>query len=276
LSQTLRSTAAAAHISREVALQRVLTAWIVTGLLFMLIPRTLLGVWNLVSISGSRSAGSISPAWTQAHGHAQLFGWIGSFIIGIGFYSLSKMAKLESFHICRAWLSRGLWTAGVALRWATNLYAWHWHELLPASAVMELAAFAIFFRTVSRHQSEPKAAAEHPVRPVWVWLVMGSTVGFFATLPANLAAVVWLVLHNSQPAVPHALDQRFLTIGLWAFIVPAIWGFSARWLPVFLGLPQPSEMLLRVVYLLALSGMIAGLFGAWPWSSVLAKLAKLV
>ena len=186
MSQTpagvLQSAAPAVHIAREAALQRVLTVWIVTGLLFMLMPGTFLGLWNLVSISGSRSLETMSPAWIQAHGHAQLFGWIGSFIIGIGFYSLSKMAKLAPLEVSRAWWSWALWTAGVALRWVTNLYSWHWRELLPMSAVMELVAFLIFFRTVSRHQSEPAGISEHHKRPAWMWLVIGSTLGFLASL----------------------------------------------------------------------------------------------
>jgi uncharacterized protein involved in response to NO len=58
-------------------------AFIITGLLFMLFPGTFLGVWNLLQISGRESVNSISPAWVQAHGHAQVFGWVGSFQNGI-------------------------------------------------------------------------------------------------------------------------------------------------------------------------------------------------
>jgi hypothetical protein len=52
-------------------------------------------VWNLLSITSHRAADSISPAWIQAHGHAQIFGWIGAFILGIVFYSHSEVASLE-------------------------------------------------------------------------------------------------------------------------------------------------------------------------------------
>ena len=76
----------ALNIVRETRLSRLLVTYIVTGLLFMLLPGTFLGVWNLIAITGSRSADSVSPAWIQAHGHAQIFGWIGTFILGIGFY----------------------------------------------------------------------------------------------------------------------------------------------------------------------------------------------
>ena len=42
-------------VEREVKLQRLVTVYIVTGLLFMLLPGTFLGVWNLISISGRQS-----------------------------------------------------------------------------------------------------------------------------------------------------------------------------------------------------------------------------
>jgi len=61
---------------REEALSRILMAFVTTGLLFMVFPGTFLGVWNLLQISGKESVASISPAWLQAHGHAQVFGWV--------------------------------------------------------------------------------------------------------------------------------------------------------------------------------------------------------
>jgi hypothetical protein len=74
----------------EVGLSRMLTTYISVGLAFMLLPGTFLGVWNLFSISGHSQ--HISAAWMQAHGQAQIFGWVGTFILGIGFYSIPKCA----------------------------------------------------------------------------------------------------------------------------------------------------------------------------------------
>ncbi len=65
-------------IAREQSLSRLLMTYIVTGFVFMLLPGTFLGVWNLIKISSREEAESISPAWIQAHGHAQLFGWVGT------------------------------------------------------------------------------------------------------------------------------------------------------------------------------------------------------
>src|SRR5690349_18864217 len=129
----------------EAALQRAVTAWIVAGLFFMLLPGTFLGAWNLIAISDRHTAADLDPAWIQAHGHAQIIGWIGSFILGIGFYSLSKMGALPRFAVSRSWMSWTCWTTGVLLRWATNIWAWQWRWMLPLSAVLELAGFVPFF-----------------------------------------------------------------------------------------------------------------------------------
>lgn len=98
----------AVFVQRERRLQRLVTVYIAAGLLFMLLPGTFLGVWNLLSISAQHTVDTLSSAWLQAHGHAQIFGWLGTFIIGIGFYSLSKMGILSSFAISRGWWSFGL------------------------------------------------------------------------------------------------------------------------------------------------------------------------
>ncbi|MGA7769572.1 MAG: hypothetical protein WCA27_25495 [Candidatus Sulfotelmatobacter sp.] len=103
--------------ARETTLSRLLMLYISTGLLFMLLPGTFLEVWNLLAISSRRAADSVSAGWIQAHGHAQIFGWIGTFILGIGFYSIPKLRRLNSFALSAVWSSWALWTSGVTLRW---------------------------------------------------------------------------------------------------------------------------------------------------------------
>lgn len=151
--------------AREEGLSRLLMAFVTTGLIFMVLPGTFLGVWNLLQISGRESAGSISPAWLQAHGHAQVFGWIGSFILGIGFYSIPKLRGATKPAFGPAWACWAMWTIGVAVRWAANVYAWQWRLLLPLSGVLELAAFVIFFQRgftapARRFRQEPTGAVD--------------------------------------------------------------------------------------------------------------------
>ena len=230
---------------REAALSRLLMAYISSGLVFMLLPGTFLGVWNLLQISGRESAASISPAWLQAHGHAQVFGWIGSFILGIGFYSIPKLRGATRPAFGAAWGCWAMWTIGVAVRWTANVYGWQWRSLLPLSAVLEIAAFLIFFRAVSRHR--PEVSGKDRLEP-WVWVVISASTGLMLVLIANLAACVHLALRGASPALSHVLDQRYLVLVAWGFLVPFVWGFSTKWMTVFLGLrPVRTELLLSAL-----------------------------
>src|SRR5579872_5095600 len=243
---------------REASLSRLLMAYISSGLVFMLLPGTFLGVWNLLQISGRESAESISPAWLQAHGHAQVFGWIGSFILGIGFYSIPKLRGATKPAFGAAWACWAMWTLGVVVRWAANVYAWQWRLLLPLSGVLELAAFLIFFSAVSQHR--PGDSEKSRLEP-WIWVVISASTGLMLTLIANLAACVYLALRGASPALPHVLDQRYLVLVAWGFLVPFVWGFSAKWMTVFLGLKPIRPRLLLGALVANFAGVILTFLG---------------
>lgn len=242
-------------IAREQSLSRLLMTYIVTGLIFMLLPGTFLGVWNLIKISSREAAESISPAWIQAHGHAQLFGWVGTFILGIGFYAIPKLRKLRPFALWEGWVCWVLWTAGVTSRWLSNIYPWHWRILMPLSAGLELVAFLLFFHAVLSHR---QAGGARKPWESWIFVVVAATIGLSASLLLNLEASVQLARHASSPAFPPDFDQRYLIVSTWGFLVPMVWGFSSRWLPVFMGLRRLRNKLLFVALGLNTAGVVAG------------------
>ncbi len=263
-------------MSSDSKLQRAVMLYIITGIVFMLLPGTFLGVWNLVSISSNHTAASLSPAWLQAHGHAQLFGWIGTFVLGIGFYSLSKMGRLPRFAVARAWQCYALWTAGVSLRWATNVTEWNWRVALPASAILELAGLLVFFRTVSGHRPEPAVNAPPRKREAWMLVVVAGTCGFVITMLANLAATLNAAWSGNGPAISSTLDQRLLLLPTWAFLVPTVWGFNARWLPVFLGLRRPRDRALFAAVSITFVAVFAGLLGFTVFATSLLPVAAVI
>jgi hypothetical protein len=84
----------------------------------------------------------------------------------------------------------------------------------------------------------------------------------------NLLAASYASVYGTAPAFPSGFESRFLTLLLYAFIVPTIWGFNARWLPVFLGLKLVNEALLRFALALCITGVVlaqAGFFHTAPW-----------
>ena len=247
----------AALAAREIQLSRLLIAYISAGLFFMLLPGTFFGVLNLIAISHNRAAGTVSAAWVQAHGHAQIFGWIGTFILGIGYHSIPKLRRMKPFGLWAPWTTWTLWVTGVTLRWACGVYEWQWRILMPLSAILELAAFLIFIFTISGHRSE-----KNPQKlDDWILVVIAGCIGWAGALAINLVMAIFLAWRGESLVLPHNFDQRFLVLQTWGFLVPFIWGFSAKWLSVFLGLKSPHTRLLRWAVVFNTAGVLVALIG---------------
>lgn len=135
--------------------------------------------------------------------------------------------------------------------------------MLPVSAVLELAGFLLFFITVRGHRSdnEPGEADSNGSR-VWIGIVVAGTLGFMLSLLANSVTALQAAFFGASPAIVSDLDQRLLALFTWAFPVDTIWGFSARWLPVFLGVSNPNGRLLRIALVINTSAVACAL-GAW-------------
>jgi uncharacterized protein involved in response to NO len=270
--QQISSQTDSARISGERQSQRLVIAFVISGLLFMLLPGTFLGVWNLLSISQEHQASSIPQAWLQAHGQAQIFGWIGSFILGIGFYSLTKMRGAKNFSARAGSIIWAAWTTGVLVRWLAGVTGEAWRIALPLSGFLQLFAFVLFFLSVRRHRPEsPRRKPE-----AWMRLVLLSTIAFMVALLVNCALLFWQGMVGDSPALPHGIDQQFVVLAVWGVLVPTIWGFNARWLPIFLGLRQPSERMLYAAYGFSLVGILATFLSFSPVATVAFLIATLL
>jgi len=192
--------------------------------------------------------------------HAQVFGWIGSFVLGIGFYSQPARGR----SVIRIPLTCFvLWTLGVVMRWVANIYGWHWRVLFVLSAGFELLVILLFLTAASHHKL-PETANGKQTKPrmeLWMVSVLLSTVGLLALAAFNFVECLKLAMAGTQRAFPHALDQRFLVLLAWGFLVPVVWGFSARWLPTFLAISRPGSRTFGAALILDLMGVLFGVFG---------------
>jgi hypothetical protein len=258
-------TSEANNPNRAIALRErqkslMLRAWILSGLFFMALPGTLLGFSNLMAISTHHGLGTLPAAWMEGHGHAQMFGWIGSFILGIGFYSQPAHGR-SALRI--PMFTFALWTSGVGMRWVANIYGWHWRILFPLSAGFELIAVLLFLSAASHHKL-PEAAQGKSAKPqmeVWMISVLLGTAGLVAGVIFNFAECLLLSNRGSLLSFPHALDQKYLVLLGWGFLVPTVWGFSARWLPAFLAISRPDVRIFRMALLLDVVGVLCGVVG---------------
>ena len=228
-------------------LSRMLVVYVVTGLAFMLLPGTLVGVLNLLKISAAHTPGVADAGWIQAHGHAQIFGWLGTFILGIGYYAIPRL-RLSRFSFAAAWTTYALWTSGVALRWAVGTWLWQWRVLFPLAGVLELMAVAIF--AVSVFGAKPRMRDD-----TWQHAVVLITAAGVAMVVA-VALNAWESFRVDAPVFPASFNQRYLGLITWGFVVPFIWGFSSRWLPPLLGLRPTRTKLLVPALVLLFAGVV--------------------
>lgn len=270
------------QIGVEKQKSRMLRMWIGLGIFFMLLPGTILGVSNLVLISLHHGFTGLSPAWIQAHGHSQVFGWIGSFVLGIGYYSQPRTRANSGRLPITCWT---LWAVGLTLHWLAGAYLWHWRVTLPLSGIAELLAMVLFLYAASQHKlPETAGVAPGAARPrakiePWMQMVLASNFAMFVALALNFAIGVQQALHGATPGRPHGFDERYLVLLGWGFLAPLVWGFSARWVPTFLGVKPVRGRVLQLALAVDLVGVVLGMTGqakaATPMLAVAAILAAL-
>jgi uncharacterized protein involved in response to NO len=219
----------------------MLAAFIASGLVFLALPGTLLGVWNLVSISEHHSPTAPATAWIQAHGQAQLFGWVGTFILGISLYVLPKFRGRSLRSFGRAWAVWILWTTGAAWHWLAVVYTWHWRAALVGSAALEFAAYAGALWVIFAPGRAGRPGEKSVPEDLGSWLGIFGFTGFGIALAANFVISLRVALAGVSPAYPLVADRVFLLLCLWAFIAPVAWGYSTRFVTIFLSLEPPDR-----------------------------------
>jgi uncharacterized protein involved in response to NO len=121
-----------------------------------------------------------------------------------------------------------------------------------------------FYISVRKHRPASTGTKD----TAWMRLVACATLTFLIALAVN----GWLLFEQatcgSSPARPHVVDQQFVVLAVWGALVPTIWGFNARWLPVFLGLQTPNQAALYAAYVLSIVGIITTFLQYLPLAQV--------
>jgi uncharacterized protein involved in response to NO len=199
----------------------------------------------------------LGPWWSgavQAHGHAQLFGWMGLFIVGMGLYFLPKLrgAKLRLTQYA-PWVF-ALLTCGIilhslaqpALAFIEPASVW-WDALRViwlASAIFELLGVLLLARMLlATELGEGPLSREAPAYPVLPFLGLAAFSGALAFVSS--AVVTLLAVTHREPTIAPEWDSLLIQLMLYGLAVPVAFVFSVRNLPLFLRLAMPPRDELR-------------------------------
>lgn len=206
-------------------------------------------------------------ALAQAHGHLQVYGWAGLFVLAVAFHFLPRLrgAPLRWPRLT-PWILGAL-VAGLVTRAVSQpLLAlapgvWLWRALLIASGLLEAAglglAVALLIGTATRPDA-PKLRQRPALWSVWPFLLcVGLSLGLAALI--NLGNV--FTAATGVGVVATAGDDANVTLGLLGFLVPMAVAMSARALPLYAGLEAISRRVLWPIAFTYVAGLALALVG---------------
>ncbi len=232
------------------------------GIAVILTVGAVWGAWLLLQIAwhGSFTAAGIHQV--NAHGHAQIFGWIGLFVMGFAYQAFPRFKHTELSHPRLAYATLGMMLGGLVARSAIQTLAgagaWVWWLAVVASAV-ETAAVVLFVAILSatwRRSGKSFVAYDYYILSALGWFVVQAvyeSVYLAATLTAEGDRLLALVSTWQAPL----RDVQIHGFGLMMVL-----GVSQRIFHHFYNLPEPSRRLslaLLPVLNLAVVGEAAGL-----------------
>ncbi|GHO83613.1 hypothetical protein [Dictyobacter formicarum] len=223
-------------------------------------------------------------AVVQAHGHLQLYGWAGLFVLGIALHFFPRLcgAPLAGARFL-PWLL-GIAIVSLILRAVSQpglimVDAPAWRLMLVNSGLFEVIAIGgiLFLIGVTARRGPPAKT-----RPAY-WSVLPFFVGAFCS--SGIASIVNL-LNVVQAAQGSGLalyrsDALNVTLGLFGFLVPIALAMSARSLPMYAeldGFPRRALWPLSGTYFTGLALMSVGTANNLPqfWANIIGGLGMLL
>lgn len=183
----------------------------------------------------------------QAHGHAQLWGWTGLFIIGVSLYFVPRLVGVPLWNARLSLWICWLLAAGILLRTATQPLAAVYPEGvvntllrcgLGMSAVAEVAAVGMYVAVMLLTMRSVGALKDPEIFQPFRLYMMAMLAGWLASTLLSDFTALYGAVANAYVLDMHlvALDNR-LYLGL--VLLPVTMIFSIRTFPLYLRLPKP-------------------------------------
>lgn len=220
------------------------------------------GAYLLARIALAESFTAAGVQAVNAHGHAQIFGWVGLFVMGFAYQAFPRFKHSSLVH--PRWALATLWLllAGLTVRSLGQVFAadhaWVWW-LTVAGSACEVAAATVFtwlIVVIWRRSGKPLAFYEYYILSALGWFLAQAVYeGVYLTVSSTVRGEELVALVSTWQA-----PLRDMQIHGFALLI--ILGVSQRLFHHFYGLPIANSRLslsLLVVLNAAVMGEAAGL-----------------
>jgi hypothetical protein len=207
-----------------------------------------------IAITGSFAAAGIHEI--NAHGHAQIFGWVGLFVMGFAYQAFPRFKHTTLAHVGLARSTLWLMLAGIVVRSACEplaaSFAWL-GNLAIAASVVELIAIVFFVIVISG----TLCRSGKPLEFYDYYII--SSLGWFVIQGVYEVLYLAATLAQPQQLVPLVATWQgaLRDIQIHGFALVMILGVSQRMFHHFYGLPAPNRRL-SLIALGCVNAAVAG------------------
>ncbi len=222
---------------------------------------TLGAVWGAyllvrIALNGSFTAAGLHEV--NAHGHAQIFGWVGLFVMGFAYQAFPRFKQTTLAHPNLAFVSWWLMLAGIlgrcVLEPLASTVAWAGSAAVVAS-MLEVAAIMLFIGVIAatwRGSGKPLVLFDYYILSSLAWFIVQAVYE-----SVYLAATLYAAGRDELISLVATWQGALRDAQIHGFAMLMIFGVSQRILHHHYGVPVPSRRL-SLTSLVCLNAAILG------------------
>lgn len=231
----------------------------------MAVTLTLGALWGAyllvrIAVNGSFTAAGLHEV--NAHGHAQIFGWVGLFVMGFAYQAFPRFKHTTLHHPHLALASLWIMLAGIlgrsVLEPLAGTIAWAGSVAVAASS-LEIAAIVLFISILAatwRASGKPLAFYDAYIISSLAWFFVQAV---YESI--YLTATLLVGGRGELVALVATWQGALRDVQIHGFALLMILGVSQRLFHHFYGLPMPSQRLSRIALVLLNAAIVGEVLG---------------
>jgi iron-sulfur cluster repair protein YtfE (RIC family) len=252
LNDVIQGKVAAPEISAEdldTSYENIYVKFIKTAIVIALTTGCVYGAFMLFYMGIQHSLYAVSKVLIETHGHTQIFGWCGLFIMGVSYFIIPRFYAIKLYSGRLANLSFYFMVIGILLVFLFRtllplLNSPFFKFLIVAGCLLEILAVLIFllvaFKTILAAEKQELETYEGFLISGYLWFLVQTIV---------LAGATVYMLKVGETVLPHILIYPLRHIQVMGFIILVIFGVLSRTIPAFLGLKTPNPKMNLLIML---------------------------
>ncbi len=252
LNDVIQGKAAAPEVSPEdmdTAYENIYEKFIKAAIVIALTTGCVYGAFMLFYMGIQHSLYAVSKVLIETHGHTQIFGWCGLFIMGVSYFVIPRFYAVKLYSGRLANLSFYFMVIGILLVFLFRsllplLDSSFFKLLIISGCLLEVLAILIFLlvavKTILSAEKQELETYEGFLISGYLWFLVQALV---------FTGINVYTLKAGETVLPHILVYPLRHIQVMGFITLVIFGVLSRTIPAFLGLKTPNPKMNLLIML---------------------------